>query len=51
MVQNRFPAGCDEERVAVGEDEAAFERPSQPVMKVPGELVPTVHELIAKHRE
>lgn len=64
MKQKRFPEGWDEDRVrrvlehyenqteeeAVAEDEAAFESRSETVMKVPNELVPTVRELIAKHR-
>ncbi len=35
---------------AVAEDEAAFEMDDQTVMDVPKELVPTVRELIAKHK-
>jgi hypothetical protein len=64
MKQSRFPEGWDEERVrrvlahyeeqteeeAVAEDEAAFQDRSQTVMEVPRELVPTVREMIAKHR-
>jgi len=64
MKENRFPSGWDEERVrrvldhyeqqtpeeAVAEDEAAFEIPSETVMKVPHELVPVVRELIAKRQ-
>jgi len=63
MRQNKFPAGWDEARVqkviahyerqtpeeAVAEDEAAFAREDETVMKVPHRLVPTVRELIAKH--
>ena len=63
MRENRFPPGWDEERVrrvlahyeeqteaeAVAEDEAAFEEPTQTVMKVPTALVPVIRELIAKH--
>lgn len=59
----RFPPGWDEERVervlahydtmpedaALAEDEAAFETSSQTVMIVPGDLVPAIRELIAKH--
>lgn len=61
--QSRFPPGWDEERVlrvlkhyeeqseeeAVAEDEAAFEN-AETVMEVPVELVPAVHQLIARHR-
>ena len=61
--KNEFPPGWDEERVqsviahyeqqtedeAVAEDEAAFENESSTLMEVPIELVPAVHELIAKH--
>ncbi len=63
MKQSHFPPGWDEERVqavlahyesqteeeAVAEDEAAFQQ-TETVMQVPVELVPAVHELIAKHR-
>ncbi len=64
MKQTRFPPGWDAERVrkvlahyesqseeeAVAEDEAAFEAQGQTVMEVPSELVPTIRELIAKHK-
>lgn len=64
MKQNEFPTGWDEEKVrrvlahyeqqteeeVVAEDEAAFEGHSETVMDVPVELVPTVRELIARHR-
>jgi hypothetical protein len=64
MKQSLSPPGWDEERVrrvlahyeeqteeeAVAEDEAAFEDQTQTVMEIPNELVPTVRELIAKHR-
>jgi hypothetical protein len=63
--QSKFPEGWDEARVrrtlehyetqteeeAVAEDEAAFEQRDQTVMEVPSDLVPTVRELIAKHRK
>ena len=63
MKQSHFPPGWDEERVravldhyesqteeeAFAEDEAAFEQ-TETVMQVPLELVPAVHELIAKRR-
>jgi hypothetical protein len=63
--QSKFPEGWDEARVrrvldhyeaqteeeAVAEDEAAFEQRDQTVMEVPNDLVPTVRELIAKHRK
>lgn len=63
MKQNKFPAGWDEQRVrrvlkhyqeqteeeAVAQDEAAFED-STAIMEVPRELVPTIRELIAKHK-
>lgn len=62
--QSEFPPGWDESRVqrvldsyesqsdeaAVAEDEAAFEATTHTAMEVPVELVPTVRELIAKHR-
>jgi hypothetical protein len=62
--QSKFPEGWDQARVrrvldhyesqseeeAVAEDEAAFEQRDQTVMEVPNDLVPTVRELIAKHR-
>lgn len=64
MKTKKFPKGWDEERVrqvlahyesqseeeAVAEDEAAYETPSQTVMIVPKELVPTIGKLIAKHQ-
>lgn len=60
-----FPPGWDEKRVqlvlnhynslteeeAVAEDEATFEDPTQVVMEVPKELVPTVRALIAQRAE
>lgn len=63
--QSKFPEGWNEARVrrvlshyeaqseeeAVAEDEAAFEQRDQTVMEVPNDLVPTVRELIAKHRK
>ena len=63
MKQSKFPSGWDEERVrrvlehyesqsdeeAVAEDEAALSAPT--MMDVPVELVPTVRELIAKHKK
>lgn len=63
-MKDRFPPGCDAERVrqvvehyeqqteeeAVAEDEASFEEPRQTVFEVPGDLVPEVRELIARHR-
>ena len=62
MKKSTFPSGWNEDRVrevlahyetqseeeAVAEDEAATEAPSQTLMEVPNELVPTVRELIAK---
>jgi hypothetical protein len=65
MTQSRFPPGWDRERVqrildhyeqqtpeeAVAEDEAAFEKKDETVMKVPRDLVPAVRELIAKRQE
>ena len=64
MKQSKFPPGWDEQRVrrvlehyeqqtdeqAVAEDEAALEDATQTVMEVPRELVPTIRELIAKHK-
>lgn len=63
MKQSKFPPGWDEQRVrrvlehyesqsdeqAVAEDEAAMA--ASTVMDVPTELVPTVRELIAKHKK
>ncbi len=63
MKQSHFPPGWDEKRVravldhyesqteeeALAEDEAAFEQ-TETVMQVPLELVPAVHQLIAKYR-
>ncbi len=65
MKQSKFPPGWDEQRVrrvlkhyeqqteeaAVAEDEAAFEDSAQAVMEVPRELVPTIRQLIAKHKK
>lgn len=64
MRQSEFPPGWDAERVkrvlahyesqseeeAVAEDEAAFEASGQTIMEVPSDLVPTIRELIAKHK-
>jgi hypothetical protein len=64
MKQSKFPTGWDEKRVhrvlkhyekqteeeAVAEDEAAFEDSTQAIMEVPKELVPTIREMIAKHK-
>jgi hypothetical protein len=63
MSENKFPTGWDEEKVrrilayyekqtdeeALVEDKAGIE-PSDTVMNVPHELVPTVRELIVKRR-
>ena len=63
-MQSRFPDGWDEERVrsvlrhyedqtedeAVAEDEAGYENRTESMVQVPVELVPTVRELIAKHK-
>ena len=63
MKQSKFPPGWDEQRVrrvlehyesqteeeAVAEDEAGITKST--VMDVPVELVPTVRELIAKHKK
>jgi len=63
MKQSNFPPGWDEQRVrrvlehyesqteeeAVAEDEAGMA--ASTVMDVPVELVPTVRELIAKHKK
>ena len=60
-----FPPGWDEGRVrrllqhyesqteeeAVAEDEAAFEDPTQTIMEIPNELVPSVRALRSKHAE
>jgi len=64
MKKTKFPPGWDEQRVrrvlehyeqqtddqAVAEDEAAYEDSAQTLMEVPTELVPTIRELIAKHK-
>ena len=64
MSENHYPPGWDEERVrrvldhyegqsdeeAVAEDEAAYEAPTNTVMTVPVDLVPTIRELIAKRK-
>ena len=64
MKTTRFPKGWDEERVrrvlehyegqaedeAIAEDEAAFEKPTRTVMKVPYKLVPKVRALIAEEQ-
>lgn len=61
---NEFPPGWDEQRVqrllthyeqqsedeAVAEDEAALEDDAEAFIKVPRELVPEIHKLIARHR-
>ena len=64
MKKIKFPTGWDEQRVrrvlkhyeeqteeeAVAEDEAAYEDSTQAIMEVPKELVPTIREMIAKHK-
>ena len=64
MKQSDFPPGWDSDRVksvlahyesqseeeAVAEDEAAPEMSGQTIMEIPTELVPTIRELIAKHK-
>jgi hypothetical protein len=64
MKKSKFPTGWDEQRVrrvlkhyeeqneeeAVAEDEAAYEDTTQAIMEVPKELVPTIREMIAKHK-
>jgi len=64
MKQGRFPPGWNQKRVqealdyyenqtedeAVAEHEAAYESRTETMMAVPVDLVPTVRELIAKHR-
>jgi hypothetical protein len=64
MKQSRFPPGWDEKKVrrvlkhyeqqteeeAVADDEAAYEDSTQTIMEVPRELVPSIRELIAKHK-
>ena len=64
MAGDKFPPGWDEEKVnrvlshyesqteeeAVAEDEAALGSSGQTVMKVPSKLVPTIRQLIAKHK-
>ena len=39
------------EEEMVAEDEAAFEDPTQTVMEIPNELVPSVRALLSKHAE
>lgn len=60
---NHLPRGWDQERVrdlidyyenqtdveAAAEHEAALSRPDHTLMPIPSELVPEVHELIARH--
>ena len=62
--QSYYPSGWDEARVrrvlahyegqteddAVAEDDAAFENLTQTAIETPIELVPTIRDLIAKHR-
>ena len=64
MKQSKFPPGWDQKRVqrvlkhyeqqteeeALAEDEAAYEDSTQAIMEVPRELVPSIRELIAKHK-
>ena len=64
MKQSKYPKGWNQERVQqviahyegqseeemVAEDEAAFDPTRATVMEVPPDLVPTVRELIAKHK-
>jgi hypothetical protein len=47
-VLEHFESQADEE--AVAEDEAAFEATTDTAMTVPVDLVPTVRELISRHR-
>ncbi|HTA68036.1 MAG TPA: hypothetical protein VK776_07150 [Bryobacteraceae bacterium] len=63
MSESKFPADWDEQKVrrvlthyeeqteedALAEDEAGIQ-PSETVMNIPHELVPTVRELIAKRQ-
>ena len=65
MSQAKCPDGWDAERVrrvlesygqqaedeAVAEDEAGYHDRTQSLIEVPVELVPTVRELIAKHKK
>lgn len=65
MKKTAFPPGWDESGVrqvlahyegqsdaeAVAEDEAAFADEPHTVIEVPTDLVPTIRELIAKHRK
>ena len=44
-----YESQTEEEMVA--EDEAAFEDPTQTVMEIPNELVPSVRALLSKHAE
>jgi hypothetical protein len=63
MTEQEFPSGWDLEKVkaladyydnqsdeeAIAELDAAMEAEDQTLMMVPADLVPTIHELIAKH--
>ena len=65
MVKQKFPPGWDAEKVkalaeyydnqsddeAIAEAEAALEAEGQTLVMVPTELMPTINELIAKHRQ
>jgi hypothetical protein len=65
MRHKKFPPGWDEKRVqkvlahyeqqteeeAVAEDESAFQDESHTLIEVPKKLLPTIRELIAKHKE
>jgi hypothetical protein len=64
VTKKPFPPGCDEAQVkrvlehyesqsdeeAASEDEAAFETTTETAMTVPTDLVPTVRDLISRHR-
>jgi hypothetical protein len=64
MKKNRFTKGWTDEKVrsvfshyerqteeqALAEDEAVSSDPANTVIEVPGELLPAIREIIAKHR-
>ncbi len=65
MAKQKYPAGWDEAKIralaehydnqsdeeAIAEAEAAMEAEGQTLVMVPTELMPTIHELIAKHHQ
>jgi hypothetical protein len=65
MKKQEFPPGWDAKKVkaladyydnqsdeeAIAEAEAALETEGQTLVMVPSELMPTIHDLIAKHQQ